>query len=109
MVTKLKNDKNDNDETWYKKGGYTADLGVTGAWEHDTDIGDKSDDDDDDKEDEGAGEVETGREDGGGDGGGGDEDRSADVIPEQHKSNRQKGKKNEVISVTVDSNLCQTI
>ena len=93
VVTKLKNDKNDDDETWYKKGGHTTDLGVMGAWEQDTDIGDKSNDNDDDEEEEGAGEVETGREDGGGDGGGGDEDRSADVIPEQHKSNRQKGKK----------------
>ncbi len=93
VVTKLKNDKNDNDKTWYGKGGYTADLGVTGTWEHDKDIGDKSDDDDDNKEEEGAGEVETGREDGGGNGGGGDEDSSADVISEQRKSNRQKGKK----------------
>jgi hypothetical protein len=92
-VTKLKNDKNDDDKTWYEKGVYTADLGVTGEWEHNTDIGDKIDDDDDDKEEEGAGVVETGREDGGGDGGGRDEDRSVDVIPEQRKSNRQKGKK----------------
>ena len=66
---------------------------MTGKWEHDTDIGNKIDDDDDNEEKEGAGEVETGREDGGGDGGGRDEDRSADVIPKQRKSNRQKGKK----------------
>ena len=92
-MTKLKNDENDDDETWYEKGGYTADLGVTGMWEHDKDIGNKSIDDDDDKEEEGAGEVETGREDGGGDCGGGDEDSSADVIPEQRKSNRQTSKK----------------
>ena len=83
VVTKLKNDENDDDETWYKKGGYTTDLGVTGEWEYDADIGNKIDDDDDNEEEEGAGGVETGTEDGGGDGGGGDEDRSTDVIPEQ--------------------------
>ncbi len=56
-MTKLKNDENDNDKTWYNKGGYNADLGVTGTWEHDKDIDDKSDDDDDNEEEEGAGEV----------------------------------------------------
>ena len=78
---------------WYDKGGYIADLGVTGTWEHNKDIGNKSNDDDTDKEEEGAGEVETGREDGGGNGGGRDEDSLVDMIPEQHKSNRRKGKK----------------
>ncbi len=39
VVTKLKNDKNDDDKTWYEKGEYTTDLGVMGEWEHDTDIG----------------------------------------------------------------------
>ncbi len=92
-MTKLKNDKNDDDKTWYEKGGYTADLGVIGVWEHDTDIGDKSNDDKDNEEEEGGGEVETGREEGGDNGDGRDEDRSADVIPEQCKSNRQKDKK----------------
>ncbi len=93
-MTKLKNDENDGDKTWYNKGRYTADLGVTGTREHNKDIGDKSNDDDNDEEEEGAWEVETGREDGGGDyGGGGYEDSSADVILEQCKSNRQKGKK----------------
>jgi hypothetical protein len=42
VVTKLKNDENGDDETWYEKGGFTADLGVTGEWEHDTDIGKKT-------------------------------------------------------------------
>ena len=77
---------------WHK-GGYTADLGVMGTWEHNKDIGDKSDDNDDDEEEKGEREVETGKEDGGGNGGGGDEDSSVDVIPEQRKSNRQKCKK----------------
>jgi hypothetical protein len=95
VVTKLKNDANDDEETWYDKGGYTANLGVTGTWEHDEDIGDnrkdkKSNDvDDEEGEKEEGEEVESEKE----HSSSGGEKSTADVITEQRKSNRQKAKK----------------
>ena len=81
---KLTYDEKDDDETWYDKGGYTADLGEMGVWKYDEDIGVKGVAGDDHDEDKGDGVVmETGE------GGGEEGDSSANAkTVEQRKSGR---------------------
>jgi len=55
VVAKLTCDEKDDDETWYDKGGYTADLGEMRVWKYDEDIGVKGVAGDDHDEDKGDG------------------------------------------------------